>query len=399
MLSRELYLEAPGAGTALWISVFDVDAEGTRQEIHRTSGASDTYLNWKRRVSPDNGRTWGEFEALEDVVQDLPGGGLVRYAGTCFFDAEHARRYEPVMRRLWPGAKPYSWEPKSGQQHLSDHVWVVEDGTDERMMRWEEGPEFDPENPFDPQFCSTNQLYTGSGMAFARDGTVYYPNICFRHAGHVMRRRGGLVLMRREPEGGQWLPSNQQFIGEEISSRGLLEPDVAVLSTGTILIVCRGSNTETTAGRKWMCRSDDGGKTISAPEELRYDDGSRFYSPSSIHRFIRSSRNGKLYWIANIVPEPPGGNSPRYPLQIAEIDEETPAVKKSSLVVVDEKGKGDSERLHLSNFSVIEDVETKDLEIYITRVGEDPEDFWRSGVYRYRFSPPGVTGVAGRAPC
>ena len=64
------------------------------------------------------------------------------------------------------------------------------------------------------------------------------------------------------------------------------------------------------------------------------------------------------------------------------------AVRKDSLVEVDDRREGDSERLQLSNFSIIEDRETLDLEIYITRIGEDPQDFWRAGVYRYRFTPP-----------
>ncbi|MCY4111087.1 MAG: hypothetical protein OXF96_03985, partial [Chloroflexi bacterium] len=150
----------------------------------------------------------------------------------------------------------------------------------------------------------------------------------------------------------------------------------------------RASHTATTPGRKWFSVSDDGGRRFSPFQELRYDDGSRFYSPSSIHRFIRSERNGKLYWLANITPEPPDGNSPRYPLYIAEIDEDGPAVRRDSLRLVDDRGPNEPEALQLSNFNILEDRETLDIEIYLTRLGEVADHFWQAAVYRYFFSPP-----------
>ena len=71
MLEREVYLEAPGNSAALWLHVSYLDDKGTRQEVMSTSGASDTYLNWKRRMSCDNGRTWNDTEPLDGVVQNL----------------------------------------------------------------------------------------------------------------------------------------------------------------------------------------------------------------------------------------------------------------------------------------------------------------------------------------
>lgn len=122
-------------------------------------------------------------------------------------------------------------------------------------------------------------------------------------------------------------------------------------------------------------------------EELRYDDGSQFYSPSSIHRFLRAGRNGKLYWFANITPEPPREKYPRYPLYVAEIDEERAAVRKDSLMVLDTRRAGEPETLQLSNFSLLEDRATGNIEIYVTLLGLNPKNCWRSDVYRYVFSP------------
>jgi len=385
MLPRELHLPTAGEDTALWCSVSYIDGEVTRAEILRTSGESDAYHNWRRRVSRDNGRNWSQPELLEDVTHQRPDGGIVTYPCGAHFDTHLKVLYEKRMRRIWPGMEIYTFHWGTHEHPFNDHTFVVEDGKVEKLLRYEDGPDYDPEHPFDPEFCAANRAYVGVGIAFGDDGGAYFPLICQPRGGHTL---GGVVLMRRDPSTGEWSPSTQQYIAPEQSSRGLLEPDVAVLKNGDILVVCRGSNTETTPGRKWFCVSTDAGRTLSPVEAFRYDDGSSFYSPSSIHTFVRSSRNGTLYWVANIVDSPPDGNGPRYPLYIAEIDEEKVAVRRESLVMVDDRGEDEPEALQLSNFSVLENRETLDIEIYLTRIGENPEHFWQGAVYRYVFVPP-----------
>ncbi len=165
---------------------------------------------------------------------------------------------------------------------------------------------------------------------------------------------------------------------------------MARLQDGRLIVICRGSATASTPGQKWLSLSEDGGQTLSPMRPLTFDDGGQLLSPSSIHNLFRSTRNGRLYWIANIVdtPEAAYANGQRYPLYIAEIDEERIAVKRDSLVLVDDRREGEAGRLQLSNWSLLEDRETLDIEIYITLLGLDAEDFWAAGVYRYVFSPP-----------
>jgi hypothetical protein len=43
----------------------------------------------------------------------------------------------------------------------------------------------------------------------------------------------------------------------------------------------------------------------------------------------------------------------------------------------------DSEKLQLSNFCLLDDRETKNIELYMTKLGANREDFYRSDVYRY----------------
>lgn len=384
MLPRELHLPAPRPGVALWTQIAYADNGLAREEILTTSSESDAYYDWQRRLSADNGKTWTEPEDVQGVTLNTPAGGMVTYPRVPASPGGTVYRF--LMRRLWPGNEIYTYQWGAQKHELNDHVFVTEDGGPERLLRYEDGPDYDPAEPFAPAFCRTNQAYAGQNAAAGPDGAVFFPLSTSRDEGETRLR--GVCLMRRDPESEGWQASNQQFVDLEVSCRGMLEPDVAVLRSGAVMVVCRGSNTDLTAGRKWLTVSTDGGKSLAPIEELRYDDGSRFYSPSSIHRFLRSTRNGKLYWLANIVAEPPRSNHPRYPLCLAEIDEERLAVRKDSVIIVDDRGADEPERLQLSNFNVIEDRESLDFEIYVSRLGQDVESFWETGVYRYVFSPP-----------
>jgi hypothetical protein len=170
----------------------------------------------------------------------------------------------------------------------------------------------------------------------------------------------------------------------------LTELDISELTNGKLLLIMRGSNAgldlARSPGRKWFSVSADGGLTWDSVRDMRYDNGEQFYSSATISKTIRSSKTGKLYWVGNITNEPPKGNSPRYPLQIVEIDEQGPYFRKEGITVIDDRDPNhDSEFLQLSNFSLLEDRETKNLEIYLTRLGENGggADIWTANSYKY----------------
>ena len=190
-----------------------------------------------------------------------------------------------------------------------------------------------------------------------------------------------------------WRPEARVDITPEESARGLMEPEVAELKDGRLLVVWRGSThgwdgtVAKLPGRKFFSISNDGGKTLSPPAVWKYHDGSNFFSPSSIHRMIRYSVTGKLYWLGNITDKMPSGNSPRYPLVIAEVDESTGALNKSSVTAIDDRHEGQGD-IQFSNFSLVEDRESHQLELYLTTYGQEPSPAnWASAdCYKYRLT-------------
>ena len=146
-------------------------------------------------------------------------------------------------------------------------------------------------------------------------------------------------------------------------------------------MVTRGSNQPfkgTQKAWKWKTLSTDYGKTWSEYTQFTYDDGGGFFSPSSMSNFIRSSRTGKAYWIGNISRTRPIGNSPRYPLVIAELDEKQLAIRRHTVTIVDDRGPDDGSAYQLSNMFNVEDPRTGNIVVTLQRYGGNP-----GGRYEY----------------
>ena len=82
MLPRDLYAPVPAPGVAQQLSVSYVGGGLTREEIWATESESDAPREHRRRVSLDNGRTWGPFAPIETQVnEERPDGGLATRSG------------------------------------------------------------------------------------------------------------------------------------------------------------------------------------------------------------------------------------------------------------------------------------------------------------------------------
>ena len=112
---------------------------------------------------------------------------------------------------------------------------------------------------------------------------------------------------------------------------------------------------------KYCALSEDAGMTWSTPEPLVYDDGTTVWTPASQAEFYESSKTGKTYLIANILNKPVHGQTPRYPLTIAEFDRNRRCIVRDSVQVIQDKPEGANEHVRYTNFGRYEDRKTKKL--------------------------------------
>jgi len=301
----------------------------------------------------------------------------------------------------------------SGDRRFSDHGFYQlssdngETWDEGHLLKYEEGPDFDPENWGNPGYFRTNEMYIGSICIHSSGNVVIAATIPVPYRDEEDEKvpvvfpstyREGCVagaisfVGKWDPmtERYNWRISNRIFLPRKISTRGLVEIDISELKDGRLLLIMRGSNTGLDPlecpGRKWISTSSDGGLTWSEISDLRFDTGEQFYSPATYATTHRSSLTGKLYCFLNINENPPLGNGPRYPLQVAEIDEDKVCLIKESVTIIDELDPAlDSTSLQLSNFGLLEDRENHQVELTLTRIGErgSGKKVWDADTYRY----------------
>jgi autotransporter-associated beta strand protein len=344
--------------------------------LYFLSGQADTYTNSGYRLSDDNGRTWGTVHPMPNsqVFYTTPSGSQVNIT-----ESEHEPIYDPTS-----GLTIQPWLriiPSNGVNYYHTYFRVSSNRgvvwSTPKMLKWEAGPEFNPADPLNTGHLFTNIGIRGQSFYALKNGSVLVgiggvPDPNDPQSIQQTTRFGALNIVGRWNPNTQdydWQTSNRVSISPTLSSRGLLEPDMAQLNDGRILTIWRGSNSTTTPGRKWYTVSSEDGLTLSAPLELKYDDGTSFFSPSAMHMLERNSVNGKLYWFGNIAPFAPSGNLPRYPLVIAEVDEDLLALKRNTVTIIADLEPGESVSTQYSNFTVFENPETHVFELYLTNLG------------------------------
>jgi len=175
-----------------------------------------------------------------------------------------------------------------------------------------------------------------------------------------------------------WDVTDPITLGTENSTSGLSECAVIELADkpGHILMVIRAGNeddkTRTVPSWKWKTLSTDYGRTWSKLVPFTFSDGTKFFSPTSQSNFVRSSRTRKVYWIGNISRIRPRSGWPRYPLVIAELDEETLGLRKETVTIIDDRSAQDGSNMQLSNFDFAEDPETGQIIVSLNRLNGGP---------------------------
>ena len=200
----------------------------------------------------------------------------------------------------------------------------------------------------------------------------------------------------------EWEFSDYIRISLTQSSQGACEASVIELTDKRVLVTmraCGDREEKTFPSLKFYSISEDGGRAFSEPKPLTYEDGSMVWSPSSYHTLFRSSKNGRLYILANILDEPTYDSEPRWPLCMAEIDEEKLCVISETLGIMQTLPDGLSEPLRkaanerrkgrrYSNWGWYEDSVTKELVLVMADQPNISWEDWTSDNYEYRITIP-----------
>jgi len=369
-------------------------------------------------VSEDNGRTWGpEKDVYGEQVIFAPDGAweLIRPSAIAdIWNPVHGHYVGMGMEMIYRGghkaAHAAFWRGENSGCSYHSYLNVrgeEESAPSQTLIKYEDGPDFDPADPLKEDYFYRNYAYFSKPW-IAKNGDILFTvgasvTACCRILGIDPQGISptkpdlinGLLVGRGVWNGDSYELSFSRpvVISDLLSSRGIDEPMVAELESGRILVVFRGSNQKLRFSRiepgapgfKWYCYSDDGGRTFTDPMPWRFDDGEVIYSPAAISYFIRSRKNGRLHWIGNITGHNVDGNWPRYPLQIVEVDETYGTAKKESLTVIDTKRDWESPDLQLSNFQLLEDRESGDIELWLAKIGQyGSEDWIRGETWKYR---------------
>jgi len=384
-VKKELYEKHPRPECAPCLRECYVGPKLERWQLHAFQSVSDVWHEVNERFSSDNGRTWSEYRPVPNANRTLKGVLVQEGGGARLYNAEAGVLLEAWVRvmRSGPVYNSYSY------YHISrdyGRTWTAL-----KQLRYEPGDDFDPENPLKAGYRMKNQG-TPTDIIRHSNGTVL---VCLGHANAPddpdndkrPEKAGAMCFIGRwnaDKQDYDWTAGNRIFGSPKITSRGMAEPVIAELKDGRVLMLLRGSDTPQTPGRRWYAVSSDAGKTFSEIRELKYDEGSSFYTPSTMCGLIRHSVTGKLYYVGNISPTPPKGNWPRHPLIIAEVEEKTPALRRNTVTVIDDRRPEQSDHIQFSNFSLLEDRETHDLELLITLYGEHPGQHWATAdCYKY----------------
>ena len=393
--SKDVFVETRGQGKRTDAQAFYTRSTGVEKLRYvGTTMRSDTLDTMERYFSSDNGRTWSGPEQIA-FITSTPEGIRREYAQPGFVDLSTDRLVELVLVGTLPSDDPLeglkSWHLDYRVSTDGGRTWSV------REQVIQKG-DCTPEHPLDCVWIGRNSVMVGDTTCRpirTREGLLLFPAQItpvgrdgqYINPGGGYTYHEGVVLIGRWADGNriEWAVSARVAIDPARSTRGAIEPTLAEMPDGRILMVLRGSNDvkPELPGYKWCSVSQDGGRSWSPAEPWTYTDGGNFFSPSACSQLLAHS-SGRYFWLGNISEENPQGNLPRYPMVFGEVDPRSMRLVRESVTVVDDRMPDEHPRTMLSNFMAEEDRESGEILLYMSRPFTRSEKDWTSDAYLYR---------------
>ena len=294
LVGREVFVPTPKTG--VYVKAFSYYAEASGVEmvsVHMHQTRSDTFDVAFLRRSSDNGQTWSEPER-KPTFQKTEAGTLRTGYKPGFVDPVNGRLLIFQGRALLKKDHPLE-----AMSHGTLHYRLSNDGG---RTFYHEGPvvhvgeEFSEEHPLPEVYRGKNAPQIGdlgsvpirlaSGeilmplqiTPLGPDGKYHNPG-----GGYTYHDSAVLIGVWNDGQTLDWRLS-QRVVGDpRRSTRGMLEPTIAEMPDGRILMVMRGSNDSAgkLPGYRWRAVSADRGRTWSEPQPWSYTGGEVFFSPSS----------------------------------------------------------------------------------------------------------------------
>jgi BNR repeat-like domain len=400
LVSSEVVEKTPNSKSSVGTVTYYTEKTGTKLIGTRSiSTRSDTTDSTDYRFSDDNGTTWSEWKA-RTVFQHRKNGTYRVGWIPGWVDPVNGKLLEIANAGLLP-----SDNPLEGVSNWTLRYRVSTDGgntypVDQQII--EQGDQYNPNHPLKDVWVGKNSMMIGTVSCEpirTKAGKILVPfqTTILGPDGKYFNPGGGYtyhatVLLTGTWIGDeiQWESSKWIYADPKLSTRGMIEPTIAEMPDGRILVVMRGSNhtKPELPSYKWYAVSEDGGKTFDSPRPWTFADGTKFYSPSSSSQLISHS-NGNYYWVGNISPKNCNGNHPRYPLVIGQVDPKSLLLMKDSITVIDTKKPEDDADLQLSNFYCREDRKTGQIVVELCRFFH--KKGWRGNSIQYRIDCPSPT--------